>query len=146
MPTKTEGFNVDERVRNRAQQDIVIGGETFHPGRQDWAAIHDLRKAGRLAARADREREKTEAKASKLEQDDKYEEADALYEQADAQFRQALVHTCSTVARQLVGDNGEPPTAEFVFEHVDMNELNALIGHLVGETDDADRDAVDPTS
>lgn len=141
------GFDHDTKVRDRAKEPVVIGGVTLHPAPQSWDAIRALKKASRVAARADGRRERLETRAAEIEEssdddDAKVAEADKLYEQADEQHRQGLLATCGVVAAQLLDDKGKVPEAQFVFDHLDFHQLNGLISYLVGTVDD---DEPDPT-
>lgn len=141
----TTGFDLDGRVRDRASEDITIGGRIFHPRKQDWKMLREIDRAQRVLARATRASEKAEpelqAKAQELEDAGKIEDADKVHDEILEAQKQVMLATAAQLAVQIQDDKAKQPTAEFVFEHLDFSLIGPLVAYLNPTAAAADEDA-----
>lgn len=139
-------FDMDQRVRDKAQTPITLGGTTFNPVRRDWKTLQALSKVNRKLLRLSRELEPITTEIEKLTEADVYDEpaVETASAASEAKSKEILMGRAESIAVQLIDADGKPPTAKFIFDHGDPGEMSALsdfLDNLAG-----DEDSTDPTN
>lgn len=152
MSTTPQGFNADQRAKDRAALPIVIGEVTFVKRRSTNELQRQLQRLAREQARINRRQEQhgdlidaldamtpDEDEIKRLQQITSLDTRDVetVIDKLDELGEEARVLTYKMIDAQLRhSDSDESPTVEFLEEHLDAEDVMPLVRYLSGQPAD----------
>lgn len=123
-------FDANERREQRRKETYRIGGQEFH-------RVQRTPDVERAVAKINRQMDRHVAEAGVLEKRaeaiEDLNERDGILAEADEQILQQTNRAFEMCALLLYGENEEHPTADFLAEHVDSEDVSDLIRALTDE-------------
>ena len=143
-----QGFNADQRAKERASQPIVIGEITFVKRRSTNELQRQLQRLAREQARINRRQEQhgelidaldaitpDQGEIKRLQQitDLDTSDVETVIDKLDELGEEARVLTYKMIAAQLRhSDSDEPSIVEFLETHLDAEDVMPLVRYLAG--------------